>query len=199
MRVYCPRCLKAETTCYCAQLKPAAVRTRIVLLQHPREYRNPIGTARMTQLSLENSKLIVGLDFDNDPQVQTLLRDERNQCVVLFPGPAAQNLSRLDKAELKLKYLNERCLVLFVLDGTWHCAKKIITVNPVLAALPQVSFEPGKKSEYGGVRRQPREYCVSTYEAVHRVLAILEPAVDLEPMLQVFRKMVGFQAECMRS
>ena len=39
-------------------------RTRVVLLQHPREERVPIGTARLAHLCLPNSELHVGIDFD---------------------------------------------------------------------------------------------------------------------------------------
>ena len=49
-RPTCPRCRRPASYCYCAHLTPIASRTRVVFLQHPREHRMPIGTARMTHL-----------------------------------------------------------------------------------------------------------------------------------------------------
>src|SRR3954468_25008728 len=62
-RVTCPRCLRPEVVCYCAKLEHLDTATRVVLLQHPRERRVPVSTARMVHLSLTNSELHYGVDF----------------------------------------------------------------------------------------------------------------------------------------
>ena len=46
-RAVCARCRRPERVCYCRHLTSIETTTRIVLLQHPRERRVAIGTARM--------------------------------------------------------------------------------------------------------------------------------------------------------
>ena len=60
--------------CFCDRITVLPTRTRILLLQHPREERVAIGTARMALLALPNSRRRVGLDFSGDPR-DVALRD----------------------------------------------------------------------------------------------------------------------------
>jgi len=46
---------------------------------HPKEYkREKIGTGLMTQLQLENSEIIVGIDFTNNKRVNEILEKEKS-------------------------------------------------------------------------------------------------------------------------
>ena len=65
-RACCARCGRPQVVCVCSHVTPLSTRTRVVLLQHPREHRVGIGTARLAHLSLPASSLHVGLDFDGD-------------------------------------------------------------------------------------------------------------------------------------
>jgi DTW domain-containing protein YfiP len=182
-RPICPRCRRPTPTCYCAHLVPQATRTRVVVLQHPREERTAIGTARMAHLALTGSVLRVGLDFSADPVVNGALA-ERPDRYVLFPGPGAVPIEALPR---------EHPITLVVLDGTWWQAKKLLNLNPQLAALPRVGFSPAQPSDYR-IRRQPAEFCVSTIEALAEVLGKLEhdPA-RFATLLLPFRAMVDAQ------
>jgi len=105
---------------------------------------------------------------------------------VLFPGPEAMNVADLPR---------DKDITLVVLDGTWSLAKKLLTLNPFLKALPRVAFTPSHPSDYR-IRRQPAEFCVSTIEALAEVLGILEP--DRGPfgsLLAPFQAMVARQEE----
>jgi hypothetical protein len=82
---------------------------------------------------------------------------------------------------------------LVVLDGTWWQARKLLNLNPMLAALPRVAFTPRQLSDYR-IRRQPAEHCVSTIEALAETLSTLEPeAGPFERLLDPFRAMVARQ------
>ena len=72
-RAICARCRRPESVCYCAHLVSLPTRTRVLLLQHPRERDVPIGTARLAHLCLPGSQLRVGVDFDDDAQVRAAL------------------------------------------------------------------------------------------------------------------------------
>jgi len=81
-RPTCPRCRQplvvpsgqseARTGCWCQNLVAQKTRAQFVLLQHPREARNPMGTARMAHLSLEGSRLLAGIDFSANRDFQDL-------------------------------------------------------------------------------------------------------------------------------
>ena len=185
-RPTCEHCRRPLTTCYCAHLRPLETITRVLVLQHPRERRTAIGTARMAHLGLSSSLLRVGLDFSNDEVVRDFLATDAPS-YVLFPGPHARDVASLAPGER---------IHLIVVDGTWWQAKKLLTLNPQLAALPRLAFTPSRPSDYR-IRRQPAEFCVSTIEALAETLSVLEPPGDeprrFESLLAPFRAMVDSQ------
>ena len=127
-RPTCARCTRPLAVCFCAHLHLLPTRTRVLLLQHTRERRMAIGTARMAHLSLPNSTLRVGTDFSADPVVAAALAQPQPP-YVLFPGPQARDVATLPR---------DRPLTLIVVDGTWWQARKLLKLNPAVAALPRV-------------------------------------------------------------
>lgn len=180
----CPRCLRPLSVCYCAQLPSVASRTRVVLLQHPRESRVPIGTARMASLCLQGSQLFVGLDFSQDGRLKAALADPARPAALLFPGEAAVDLAARPPAGP---------ITLVVVDGTWWQAKKLLTLNPSVAALPRYALA-AEGSEYG-LRKAPQADHVSTLEAVAHALGILEGPATRDALLVPLRRMVAMQHE----
>jgi DTW domain-containing protein YfiP len=180
--------------CYCKELKPFRSSVVIALLQHPLERRRTVGTARMAHLTIENSLLIPGTDFDDNEEVNRLIADPSNHCVVLYPGRRSLNISALAKEEIQTSFPKGKTLIVFVIDGTWACARTMVSRSPNLMKLPQISFTPSRASEYQ-FRRQPRAMCLSTIEAVHQILEILEPEIDPSPLIELFRNMVKKQVE----
>ena len=162
-RAACGRCGRPVVVCFCDRITLLPTRHRLLLLQHPRERRMGIGTARLAHLALPGSQLRVGLDFSTDPVVRALLAQP--PAYVLFPGPQALPPEQLP---------GDRPITLVVLDGTWAQARKLLTLNPAIAALPRVAFRPRRPSAYE-IRRQPAEFCLSTIEALAEVLERLEP------------------------
>jgi DTW domain-containing protein YfiP len=182
-RPTCSRCARPSSVCYCAHLQILPTRTRVLLLQHPREERMPIGTARMAHLSLPNSLLRVGTDFAGDPVVAAALAGPA-PAYLLFPGAQALDVATLPR---------DPPATLIVLDGTWWQARKLLKLNPALAAIPRVAFSPRQPSQYL-IRRQPAEHCVSTIEALAEVLDALEPAEQsFRRILDPFHAMVARQ------
>ncbi|MFY0565372.1 tRNA-uridine aminocarboxypropyltransferase [Archangium lansingense] len=186
MRSLCLRCLRPQSTCYCARVPQVDSRTRVVFLQHPRERRVAIGTARMAHLSLPNSELYVGVDFSGHARLEALAAHPE-RVAVLFPGEEAIPLeeARLNPPE-----------TLIVVDGTWPLARKVVKTNPLLAALPRIGFVPRRPSNYR-IRAEPAEHCVSTIEAVVEVLGALEGDQErFDTLLQPFEFMVDTQLDC---
>ena len=71
-RSSCPRCGRPLGHCYCPLITPTLTRTRVTILQHPREAKVPLGTLRMVELSLPDALVRRGVDFRDDPQVAQL-------------------------------------------------------------------------------------------------------------------------------
>lgn len=187
-RPWCPLCRTARTGCYCARLRPLAPRTEIVLLQHPLERRNAIGTARMTHRGLAGSRLVEGIAFDAHSEIMALLSDSSRESWVLFPGPDSVDIAQAGSA-----YPPPERLRVFVIDGTWAGARAMLRKSPRMAALPRLSFPVCAPSDYR-VRRQPAPHCLSTIEATHRLLRLLEPALEVDALLTPFRDLVERQS-----
>lgn len=194
-RSLCVRCLRAFSVCYCASLRPFYPSFTVVLLQHPKERKNTIGTARMTHLSLLNSLLIPGIGFEEDEKVNALIRDPAHHCVVLYPGENSVNVSEHADEFLSTVRTSSRKLVVFVIDGTWAQAKGMVRKSPRLTALPQICFTPDIPSQYK-VRKQPNRFCLSTIEAVHALIRVLDPKAPSDILIELFASMVDRQIEC---
>ena len=183
----CLRCHRPASLCYCARLAPVATTTRVVFLQHPRERRVRIGTARMAYLGLANAELHLGVTFAANPRVQALATDPSARAALLFPGDGAHDPATLPGG---------RPATLVVVDGTWSQARKVLARNPALAALPRVGFALERPSRYR-VRREPAPHCLSTVEAVVEALRRFEgDGGRFAPLLSAFEDMVATQLAC---
>jgi DTW domain-containing protein YfiP len=96
--------------------------------------------------------------------------------------------------------INQRRLVIILIDATWRGARSIHRLSPSLQRLPRVKFTPTTPSRYV-IKQQPRPDCLSTLEAVHELMLVLEQAgLDQYPqpeqLLDVFKRMQDFQLKC---
>jgi len=163
-RLICARCRRPQRVCYCAALPTLATRTRIVILQHPRERDMPIGTARMAQLCLPEAELHVGIRWGESDAFQRAISDPARPAVLLSPGPTARDIFTDPP---------QGPVTLVVVDGTWSQAKTVVRDNPCLQALPRYAFATPEPSQYR-IRKEPRAEYVSTIEALMHVLGVLE-------------------------
>jgi DTW domain-containing protein YfiP len=177
-RAVCQRCRRPEQVCYCAHVTPLATRTKVVILQHPRERDVPINTARIAALCLPDAELHVGVRWDRP------LGTPDRPAVLLYPGPGAIDVEREPP---------KGPVTLVVVDGTWWQARKLVRANPVLARLPRYAFRPEQPSDYR-IRKEPQAEYVSTIEALAHLLGVLEgDAERFAAMLAPFRAMVDTQ------
>lgn len=183
-RAVCSRCLRPTRVCVCALLPALAPVTRVLILQHPRERRMAIGTARMASRCLSGSIVVTGTRLDDDERVVRALDDPARPAVLLWPGPGAKDLAV------------ERPggpVTLVVVDGTWTTARKLLDLNPRIAALARYALSPTTPSEYR-IRREPRAECLSTIEALSNALGRLEGEPErYGAMMTPFRAMIDAQ------
>ncbi len=168
----CYRCFWPKALCWCGSIRPMPTRTKVVFLMHPKEYKEQrTGTGRLTHLCLADSELIMGVEFDAEARTQALIADPANFPMLLYPSPDARVLP----GGLHAGELGGRRLVVFVLDGTWSCARKMLRLSPSLQRLPRLVFPPAAPSKFV-IKQQPVEGCLSTLEATHELLGALERA-----------------------
>ena len=184
-RSQCPRCLRPVSHCLCALIPHLDSRTRVLLLQHPSEVNHALNTARLAALGLTNAELIVGEVFADLPQ---LLNRPGYQARLLFPADDAQTLQAYGPAA--------QPLLLVVPDGTWRKARKLLHLNPLLAALPRVSLGQGGVSRYR-LRKAPGPGALSTLEAIVQALQTLEAPASFEPLLKPFEALIEGQIAAM--
>lgn len=140
------------------------------------------------------------MDLDSDPRFISLLNQPGRTPLVLFPGADALHLNRASESEWQDYTANGLRPLFIVIDGTWSQASAMLKRSALLRALPRVSFDPGKLSDYE-FKRQPTPACLSSVEGVHRVITLLvsrgwttsSPKGAQDQMIQIFKNMVRFQ------
>jgi len=189
-RAQCARCLRPETHCLCALIPQLDSRTRVLILQHPSEVNHALNTARLAALGLNNAELIVGEVFDDLP---ALLNPPGYQARLLFPADDAQPLEayRSEGGEA-----GSTSMLLVVPDGTWRKARKLLHLNPQLAALPRVTLAQAVPSRYR-LRKAPGPGALSTVEAIVQALQTLEAPKTFEVLLRPFEALIDGQIAAM--
>jgi len=171
--------------CVCRHLTRIPNTVGVHVLQHPRERRHPLGTARLLRLGLTAVQVHV-LDLrDRKTPVEPVSLPEG--AGLLYPAPGARDLATIPAAE--------RPRHLVVIDGTWNQAHRIRRDTPWISALPCFRYEPEHGSRYR-IRTEPRFECLSTVESVVAALRVLDP--DLEgtnTLLDAFDAMIDAQIE----
>lgn len=159
----------------------------IIILQHPKESRHPLNTARIVELGISNCEVWIGEDFSNHLALKKIL-GEKN-CYLLFPGTNAKPSQKV------LEQTTPE--VLIVLDGTWRKAKKIYYSNPPLQELPCIVLTHLPKSDYR-IRKAPGEGALSTVEATVALLREASQAPEAhQALLNTFEWMIEQQINAM--
>lgn len=169
-RAACPRCERPASTCLCAALPPPplAIRTELLILQHPAEAGHAKNTAAFLALGLHPVRLLRGEVFD--PALAG------PGTALLYPGEAGAATA----ADVRR---------LILLDGSWRQSRRLLAANPWLAELPRVSLAE-RPSRYA-IRRAHRRGQLSTLEAGLHALALLEGAPErFAPLWAAFDEFV---------
>jgi DTW domain-containing protein YfiP len=201
-REMCLRCFRAQKSCLCKSIKPISTNAHFVILMHPKEARKGgSGTGRLAELCLENARIEVGIDFTQNPVVNTLLHDPDIYPLLLYPGVHAINISEKGFPQFLRE---EKKPLFFIMDGTWSLAKKILTQSKNLHSLPRISLTPEIPSRLI-IKRQPTACCLSTIEALYTLLKILENT-GLETLngrhrmlIHVCDGLVNYQLACIKN
>lgn len=196
-RAFCRDCLRPEVACFCNDIIPFDTKNRFTILMHPKEARRAqVGTGRLTHKALKNSIIIVEEGFNQNKQFLRELNNKNYTPILLYPGADSIDISNPTAICSARKPYN-----IFIIDGTWACAKKMIRLTTKLHSLPKLSFLTNKTSNFD-IKQQPKSFCLSTIESVHEVLIHLENR-GLEnkletkaTMLKALKNLVKYHQEC---
>lgn len=203
-RTLCTTCIQPQFGCYCAQVQAFDSKINFVVLIHPIEVKRRIATGRMSHLTLKGSHLIQGQDYTQDQYVNDLINDPEYHSVILYPGQNSKNVSPLNTEEKIALFPQGKKIRIFVIDGTWATARKMVRLSENLKQLPKICFTPAKPSNFR-VRKQPGVECYSTIEAIHHTIELLGDSQGFntatrehDNLLNVFDYMVERQLEFIR-
>lgn len=149
------------------------------LIVHRKEAQKSTNTARLLPLLLTQARIHLRGGREADEPIDLPVD---GPAVVLFPAPGAQPITA---------FRDGPPITLLVPDGNWRQATRAIRRVAGLADLPRVTLPAGPPSAYR-LRSHPDPARISTFEAVARALALLEPDGDaLHAALDaVFRRFV---------
>ncbi|RLA80253.1 MAG: DTW domain-containing protein, partial [Epsilonproteobacteria bacterium] len=192
-RERCYKCYRPLSSCMCKYINKIETSTQFIILMHPKEFKKTKnGTGHFTHLSLPNSKIFIGIDFNNHNEINNIIEDKNTNCFVLYPDENSiklntQTISKDDKKN-----------VIFIIDSTWPCSRKILAVSKNIQTLPKVSFLHDKSSQFK-IKTQPNKYCLSTMESTLCILELLNhhkietiENENFDNFLQPFEKMVEY-------
>lgn len=198
-RKVCYVCYRPESSCSCKNIKnKLKTKTKFVILMHPKEFKKTKnGTGFMTRNSLVNSEVIIGIDFSSNKRVNELINNKNNDPYLLYPSTES---IKINKENIK----NDKTPIIFILDSTWPCSKKMLKSSSNLQKLKKLSFEHEIMSAFK-FKQQPQKECLSTIESTFCLIEQLNKhnieklqKSELESFLLPFYEMVNYQLECDR-
>jgi tRNA-uridine aminocarboxypropyltransferase len=181
--------------------EPIDNRLLLLILQHPREKKETLATAALTQGMLRRAMVVVGLSWPNLSAALGRPADPR-RWAALYLGSArprvfglGREIVALDRRSAPesdqtgaLKHLDGAVL----LDGSWSEAKALWWRNPWLLKLRRIVLDPQKPSRFHRVCREPRREALSTIEAAGLLLSRIESRPEIEATLAAaLDRMIG--------
>jgi DTW domain-containing protein len=190
--------MRPQRTCICQWCTPIPHTVEVLILQHPLEVGHAKGSARLLNLSLPNSRLVVGEVFD-EQELQALLHApftpgaDRKHAVLLYPdSPEGAGIAP-PAAQADVPWGEPERLRLVVLDGTWRKSRKMLYANPPLQSLPRFALNDVPASKYL-IRKAHGAHQLSTLEATCYALMHLErDGARYAPLLNAFNGFVAQQ------
>ncbi len=178
----CGACRMLLSHCFCEHIVRHEVATKVWIVMHRREECKATATAPLALQSLVNSEMFIHGNSENILDFSHLKSPDR-RTILLYPADDARVL---DKALLEE---DPRPVDLVVPDGNWRQAARMGRRLKGLEHAMVVKLPKGPKTEWG-IREEPKEEGLATYEAISRAIGILEGNEIQANMEDLFRLMV---------
>jgi len=181
-RARCAACLRAQSACICASVRLIHLPVELLILQHPLETGNAKNSARLLHLSVQGSVLAVGEAFDAC-ELDALLHAGGRTPLLLYPDTPGLACVAPDSA------IPPERLRIVVLDATWRKSRKMLHLNPLLAALPRLALSKMPASNYR-IRKAHAPDQLSSLEA--GAYALGQVTGDMALVAPLFEAFDGF-------
>lgn len=181
-RAVCEGCQRPASVCLCSEMVHLVAPLELVIWQDPDESRHRLSTAPLLNLSIRNSRLVVGDCFE--PQ-DLLGQHWQSDTLLLYPMEHQPACSHQQTCSMQR---------LLLLDGTWRKVKRLLLLNPWLQQLPHMALAPQHGSRYA-IRKSPRADGLSTLEAGVAAMNWLDQSEHYTPVLKVLDRMVELQQQ----
>lgn len=177
--------------CDVAAADPIATRLKILILQHPQEPDQDLGTAPLLKAALPQAQVVTALSRASLSHALGLEKGahvDPKRWAVLYLGSGPKT-----PIQAAIGFLNKKGEILtapprnlegiVLLDGTWSQAKALWWRNAWLLKLWRAVLPPAAPSLYGKYRKEPRLECISTLESAARALTALGEPPEAEARL----------------
>ena len=181
-RANCAACLRAQSACICAWVRPVSSAAALLILQHPLEVANAKNSARLLHLCVAGSRLAVGEAFD-PLELDALLHADGRRPVLLYPETPGMSAMPADSP------VPAEGLRLVLLDATWRKSRKMLHLNPALRRLPRLALSDMPASNYR-IRKAHAPDQLSTLEATAHALG--QVGGDMAGLAPLFDAFDGF-------
>ena len=179
----CLVCRMHKVECICKGIPSLETTTHIALLIHTKEKSKVSATGPLALTCLPNSTMHVHGLKDAPITSKSILRNGRRP-LLLYPD---DNAVILTKEWLKK---DSRPIDLLVPDGNWRQASRMPKRIKALKNVECVKLPSGGKTNWG-LRHEPKEDGLATFEAIARSLGIIESQTIQLELERFFSKMVN--------
>lgn len=184
-RVRCSMCNRALAGCWCRCVRAVDNTLPVLIVQHPDEAQQVKNTAGLLHRCLQQSQLVM---TETMPEP-----GDTTGMVLLYPDTAAEG-----PWPTPAPWPTGGVQTLVVLDATWRKSRRMLHLNPWLAALPRLSLSATPPSRYA-IRRAHDDDQRSTLEACALALAQLDQDPDrYQPLWAAMEDFIALQQQLMR-
>lgn len=160
-RAVCQTCMRARRVCICSFAYPQTNKTHIVIIQDDKESKHPKSTAPLAKLSFKNVTIIKKSELYKLDDLKCSI----SESLLLFPTKSSKLLLENDQTSC-VKHL-------FILDGTWRSAKRLLYSHPFLENLQSYHLPKDLRS-INTMRKNKIPGHLSTFECIYHGLEIVE-------------------------
>ncbi|MFN8390784.1 MAG: tRNA-uridine aminocarboxypropyltransferase [Bdellovibrionota bacterium] len=176
-RPTCYTCVRPLSHCVCGFIEPFTAHCNLLLLQHPHERRKYCSTTKLVMNAIRNARMLRGVEFDEN-EIRSAIADS-SRTYLLYPSSNAR--------PCETAHLDSDCTVI-VIDGTWDEAQKIVYRNGFAHRFECLSFQQSFRSTYR-IRKQPKDYCLSTLESIAYLLKLNAEANGLYAQSKIYDRL----------
>lgn len=171
--------------CICAETPQLSIGTRLNVVLHRSELNKPTNTGRLAVMAITDAALHIHGERDVVLGPPPL---EGCEALVLFPGP--------DAVPLEPRREGQPPVALFVPDGTWRQATRMMQQLPWLGAMKRVTVPLDAEPLPHRMRASLRPQAMHTGEAIAHALGVLEGPQVRDALHRAVRLMVERTLYC---